>query len=288
MAPLRIYEAPSNIWTLAPTFTSAIDRSNVTVADFLREQNVTWQREDPGAADIRIYKPGHGRLDLRGYLRGYFRKWSGFDRSALVLLGEPREASPLEYRFARPANTLACAPGETLRRLYFGSEWLDPQLDGWHTRDDRVCWIGRPTPERVQMAGALEKMGVPLDIYSEGVWPSASWRGYSEDETATSRRYRYRIVAENNATHGYHSEKLFNSVRSGCVTFYGCCPTLSLPHMQDAYVPLQLQALAERGDHAPRVLEGMTRVMFSDAWTVYSFRAFYQRIIDMARSVIDR
>ena len=107
MPALRIYEAPSKLWTLAPTFPSAIDRSGVTVADFLREQNVTWQREDPRGADVHIYKPGHGRLDPFSYVCGYLRAMSGSRRRDLVLLGEPREASPLEYRFADPANTLA-------------------------------------------------------------------------------------------------------------------------------------------------------------------------------------
>jgi hypothetical protein len=288
MSPLTLYEAPSRLWTLEPTFTSAIDRSGVTVADFLREQNVRWQRVDPGAAQVRICKPGHGQLDLPGYVRGAIRTWFGADRSSVVLLGEPREASPLEYRFARPENTLACAPGDDLQRLYFAGVWLDPRLDGWHRREDRVCWIGRPTPARVEMARGLERSGVPFDIYSLAPWPLSSWRGYAEDETATSRRYRYRIVAENHAAHGYHSEKLFNSIRSGCVTFYGCCPSLSLPHLDGAYAALDVQALVQRADHAPTVLEGINRVMFTEAWTVYSYRAFYQRIIDMARQVAAR
>jgi hypothetical protein len=29
----------------------------------------------------------------------------------------------------------------------------------------------------------------------------------------------------------------------------------------------------------------MSRAMFSDAWTIYSFRTFYERVIDMARKV---
>jgi hypothetical protein len=288
MSDLCIYEAPSKLWTLAPTFTATIDRSGVTVAEFLRDSGVTWQREDPRTAHIHLCKPGHGRLGLRGYLRGCWRAWLGTDRSCVVLLGEPREASPLEYRFARPENTLACAPGENLQRLYFGAEWRDPQLDRWHAREDRVCWIGRPTPSRVETARALERLNVPLDIYSLERWPLSSWRGYAEDEIAASRRYRYRIVAENNATHGYHSEKLFNSIRSGCVTFYGCCPALSLPHLAGAYVPLEPQALAQRADHAPGVLENMSRVMYTDAWTVYSFRTFYERVIDVARRVAER
>jgi hypothetical protein len=288
MPQLTIYEAPSKLWTLGPTFSATIDRSGVTVADYLRERGVTWQRENPAAAHVHLCKPGHGRLGLGGYLRGYIRHGLRTDRSCVVLLGEPREASPLEYRFARPENTLACAPGEDLARLYFGAEWIDPQLDGWPAREDRVCWIGRPTPSRVETARALERMNVPLDIYSLEPWPVSSWRGYAEDETGTSRRYRYRIVAENNASHGYHSEKLFNSIRSGCVTFYGSCPTLSLPHVKGAYLPLDPQAIAQRADHAPGVVEAMSRVMFTDAWTVYSFRAFYDRVIDMARKVADR
>jgi hypothetical protein len=286
MAGLCIYEAPSKSWTLEPTLTAHVDRSGATVAEFLHDLGVVWQRDDPRAADVRVYKPSHGRLDFTGYLRGWFDDRFAFDRRGIVLLGEPRESSPREYRFARPAHTLACAPGDGLRRLYYGAEWLDPRLDGWRAREDRICWIGRPTPERIHLARAIEDAGLPLDIYSDAPWPLASWRGRAEDEVGTSRRYRYRIVAENSATHGYHSEKLFNSIRSGCVTFYGCCPTLTLPHLAGAYLPLSVSVMSAREDHATGVLGAIERVMFSERWTVHSFRTFYERILETAQALL--
>jgi hypothetical protein len=72
------------------------------------------------------------------------------------------------------------------------------------------------------------------------------------------------------------------------VTFYGCGPNVSLPHLEGAYLPLALPAIVAREEHAPRVLESIGRVMFSERWAVHSFRAFYERIISLARQLASR
>lgn len=285
MPPFRIAEVPSRLWELGPSLSRRAGRTSQTVRDYLLERGVEWSHRARGPADVYVYKPGLGSLRLRGRVKGWYRRLIGFRRPHVVLLGEPREHSPLEYAFAQPRTTLACAPGDTLPRLYYAAEWVDPQLDGWQSREDRFCWIGRPTPDRVDLARALEARGIPLDIYSRAPWPVASWRGYAADELETSRRYRYRIVAENHATFKYHSEKLFNGVRAGCVTFYAGDPTLELPHLRGGYVPLSMDAIAAAPDLAAGVLKGIETVMLSDAWEVYSYRAFFDRIIEMARGL---
>lgn len=285
MSILRIAEVPSPMWSLRGTLPLGADRSGKTVLDYLKERGIVWEFNNAESADVRIYKPstlGQGKLRyLRARLEFLRQK-----RPAIFLLGEPREIAPHHYALASPRSTLAAAPGRDFRRLYFASEWTDPQLENWPERRDRVCWIGRPLPSRVAIASELERAGVPLDIFSKQPWPLASWKGFAEDEPSTAALYKFRIVAENYATHGYHSEKLFNAIRAGNVAFYLGDPALEIPHLTNAYLPLDVSLVRARHVHATSVLKGIERVMFTDAWEPHSFRAFYDRIIALAREQI--
>jgi len=282
MGSLHIAEMPSPTWSLGATFGLKADRSGISVADYLKGCDVTWQPANPGSADVRLYKPatlGRGGVGCLKAILAFVRQ----RRPSVVLLGEPREVTPYDYFLASPRNTLAVAPGDTFGRLYFASEWTDPRLEDWHKREDRVCWIGRPLPARITLATRLEEAGIALDIFSRTPWPLASWRGYVEDEQATAARYKFRVVAENYATHAYHSEKLFNAIRSGNVAFYVSDPALKIPHLNGAYLPLDMALVRDRHSHAGSVLKGIERVMFTSAWEPYSFRAFYDRIIALAK-----
>jgi len=207
-------------------------------------------------------------------------------KPAIRLIGEPREFASAAYLFAIRNATLAVAPGNDLKRLYFASEWLDPHIEDWHKRLDSVCWIARPTPERIEVAKKLISSEIPLHIYSRESWPFPQWKGYADNEIETSRHYKYRLVCENSCRYGYHSEKLFNSIRSGCVTFYSGDPTLNLSHLAGSYLLLSIENLLNRHDLAPSILHGIERVMFSTEWELYSFRKFYDRIVSLATDVL--
>ncbi len=115
--------------------------------------------------------------------------------------------------------------------------WSDPHIETWDERLDKICWIGRPLSERIRLAKKIESMGIGIDIYSKEPWPLKTWKGYVADEIELSQKYKYRIVLENSLKNCYHSEKLFNSIRSGCVTLYLSDPELSLPHLAGAFIP---------------------------------------------------
>ncbi len=276
---LVISEMPSTIWELGPTFPLRVDRSTLTVAEYLESRGIVWRFGD-GRADVVLYKGDVGPITVRKTAQEA-RKRLFSRRPMITLLGEPRELAPAEYFFARPETTLAVAPGENLKRLYFANLWLDPQLDDWAKRLDRICWIGRPTLERIEIARSLNEKGLPLDIYSRAPWPVPNWKGFAEDEVVTSRQYKYRIVCENSTLYGYHSEKLFNSIRCGCVTFYSGDKTIDLSHARGAFFSLEMEKIVQREEISGAALSHIENFMFSAAWEIYSFKSFYDRIIDV-------
>lgn len=278
---LIIAELFSPIWDLSCTFGLTVDRSGVSVADYLRDRGVVWLLGDSPRADIRLTKEITGPITVPMLLDvAKYRFFSAVPHISLI--GEPRELAPAAYVLSWKKNTMAVAPGNDMRRLYFASEWLDPQLEGWRRRLDRICWFARPTAERLNIAFELLQAGIPLDIYSREPWNIPEWVGYAEDEVVVSRNYRYRLVCENSCRFGYHSEKLFNGIRCGCVTIYRGDPALDLSHAHEAFLHFGLETLKNRNELSWSVLEGIERFMFSDVWEIYSFRKFYDRIIDLA------
>ncbi len=196
------------------------------------------------------------------------------------LNGEAQENSRISYLLADPERTFSVAPGKRFKRLFFPSLWSDPRIETWDDRLDRICWIGRPLPERIRLAKKIESMGIDIDIYSREPWPLKNWKGYVADEIETSQKYRYRIVFENSMKNLYHSEKLFNSIRSGCVTFYLSDPELELPHLKGAYLKMNCDSLFKREELSQKTLDKMNHLMFSAGWEVYSFKSFFNQIID--------
>jgi hypothetical protein len=132
------------------------------------------------------------------------------------------------------------------------------------------------------MAKKIVSLGIDLDIYSKEPWPLTNWKGYAVDEIETSQKYKYRIVLENSLKNCYHSEKLFNSIRSGCVTLYLSDPELALPHLAGAFIPYNEGNLCEREDLSQEVMHEVGKVMYTDRCKVYSFRNFFDTIIDLA------
>ncbi len=278
-----IREIATPIWDLSPSFSRRIDRFGTTVAEYLEERGVCWG-DDSQKSDILLYKEMTGNCTPQRWFYHQLRRWS--HRPYISLIGEAREFAACAYRYADRHRTLAVAPGNELDRLYFALEWLDPQLDGWAKRADRICWIGRPLPERIELAGQFVEAGLPLDIYSREPWPLPNWQGYAASEVETSRQYRYRIVCENSLTSGYHSEKLFGSLRCGCVTFYQGDPALTLEQVAATSLPLDLDHLHNREAFSRAMLENIEHFMFGSDWEVYSYKSFYDRVLSRCRQVL--
>ena len=282
---IKIAEIPSGIWNFSGYFNLPIDQSEQTVAEFLQQQNVIWVFGDDPHADFRVFKEENirnGLISIRRLRNEYEKR---FERIPyLNLNGEAQENSRIAYILADPEVTFSVAPGTRFKRLYFPDIWSDPCIGSWETRLDRICWIGRPLPERIRLAIKLNEMGIELDIYSRKPWPLPNWKGYAMDEVETSLKYKYRIVYENSLNNLYHSEKLFSSIRSGCVTFYVSDPNLDLPHMKGAYLPMNEENLHRRGELARKTLDNIQKFMFSADWEIYSFKSFFTRIIDASRN----
>lgn len=275
-----ISEMPSNIWSLECTFNLSIDRSGTTVMEYLENRGVKWIFGFHDQSDLCLYKENVGGLSLCRFKEEYTRRL--FRKPFIRLIGEPRELASAAYFFARRENTLSVAPGEEYKRIYFASEWLDPMLDDWHKRNDAICWIARPTKERINLAQKLIHEKIPLHIYSREPWPMPEWKGYAGNEIEVSHLYRYRIVSENSCTFGYHSEKLFNSIRSGCISIYRGDSKLDLSHLEGSFLPFNMEVIRHRSDFADNILEGIENVMFSSRWEVHSFRNFYETILQLA------
>jgi len=282
MNSLVIAEIPSKIWNFTPYFDMPVDRSSLTVADYLKQRNITWKFGDDPSADIRVYKEENIRNGLVSFrrLKNEYQKRVE-KKPYLNLNGEAQENSKIAYFLADPERTFSVAPGKRFKRLFFPSVWSDPHIKTWDERIDRICWIGRPLPERIRMAKKIESMGIDIDIYSKEPWPHTNWKGYAADEIETSQKYKYRIVFENSLKNLYHSEKLFNSIRSGFVTFYLSDPNLVLPHLEGASVRFNEGDLHEREALGQGVINEIKKVMFTDRWMVYSFRNFFGNIIDL-------
>jgi hypothetical protein len=281
---IKIAELPSGIWNFSDYFNLPVGRSEITVTDFLRQQNVIWVYGDDPSADFKVYKEENlrnGLLSFRRLRNEYEKKFKKIPY--LNLNGEAQENSRIAYFLADPEKTFSVAPGKKFKRLYFPSLWSDPHLFAWEERFDRICWIGRPLPERIRLAKKMSQTGIKLDIYSREPWPLPAWKGYAADEIATARKYKYRVVYENSLKNLYHSEKLFNSIRSGCMTFYIADPSLQLPHLEGAFVRYDEENMREKEDLSENVIHEVEKVMYTDRWEMYSFRNFFGTMIDFAR-----
>lgn len=285
MKSLIISEIPSGIWNFPPYFNLPVDRSGLTVADYLKQRNVIWTFRDDPSADVRVYKEENIRNGLVSFrrLKNEYQKRIE-EKPYINLNGEAQENSRISYLLADPERTFSVAPGNKFKRLYYPSLWSDPHTESWGERLDRICWIGRPLPDRIRLAKKINEMGIELDIYSRESWPLPNWKGSVMDEIETSFKYKYFMVYENSQKDLYHSEKLFNSIRSGCVTFYHADPELQLPELTGAYLPYNEESLLERENVGDNVTKKIIDVMFSKKWEIYSFKSFFGMIIDNAIS----
>ena len=163
MTPLTIAEIPSGIWNFTPYFTLPVDRSGLTVADYLKQRDVIWKFGDNPLSDVRVYKEENlrnGLVSVRRLKNEYQKRIQ--KKPYINLNGEAQENSRIAYFLADPERTFSIAPGKKFKRLYFPSLWSDPQCDGWEERLDRVIWIGRPLPERIRLAKKISFVPIVL------------------------------------------------------------------------------------------------------------------------------
>lgn len=284
MRRIRIVELQNENWNIDPDLDD-IDVGGKRAREYLLEHGIEWDMASRKAlkdADLLLFKgvmdyPQYPQRVARAFLTEVAKRIYG--KPYLTLMGEPREHCFFSYLFSDKEAALCVAPADDLDRIFLPQGWKDPHLEGWESRKDRICWIGRPMPDRVRAARALQEHGVELDIYSRQPWPLSCWKGYAQDDHSTSLGYRYRIVFENYSTHRYHSEKLFLSLRSGCITFYQADPELSIPEIDGLFVPYSPENILERNFDAHAIMRRMDRFMNSDGWLMYSHKAFFDTLI---------
>jgi len=266
------------------------DRS---LREHLMARGISWERatkENMDGADLLFFK---GIIDLPPHPRRLFRSLKAevmkrvLNKPFITLIGEPREHCRLSYLFSDREGTLCVAPDKELTRIFIPIDWREPHVEGWEQRKGHCCWIGRPMPDRVRAARELVNNGVELDIYSKQPWPLPCWKGFAIDDYQTSLGYKYRIVFENYPTHGYHSEKLFLSLRSGCVTFYRGDPRMVMPELRHLFVPYSLRKVIERDFDEKAMLRDVATFMRSDAWKTYSYEDFINTVIEKIYQRLD-
>lgn len=276
---MKIHEIPNESWTLQPLLDLPALRSPQTVREGLRERGIEWVHRFSRDVHFSVRKESTGQWRPKTFLKHLQNQMRALRHPEMVLIGEPFEHAPLAYHLNSPKNTLSVAPGPKFERFFYCGPWMDPQLENWKKRKDRIVWVARPYPWRVELAKKLMAANVPLDVYSRKDWSLPCWQGPADDEIETSSHYKYRIVAENFHTHLCHTEKLWNSLRAGCVTFYECDPRLDLPELRGLYSPLNFENLLRREELAPGHLETMSHFMHGDGWEIYSPKSFFDRLI---------
>jgi len=281
---ILLQERLSPCWNLRLWETPA-DYQGKKVSEYLEEAGVQWE-EGGRTGDVYLWK-GNTVSDppVLGLIKSFYylveRKLRG---PGILLLGEPRHKAAPYYRTADPKSTLACAPGKEFKRLYLPQVWKEPHVETWEKRLDKFVWFGAPYPDRVALAQKVLSWGVELDVYSREPWPIPGYQGPADDEYETSLQYKYRLAVENCQEHGYFSEKLFQSQRSGCLTFYLGDPTVDLSIAAGTYLPLTKDNVTNREHLAKAVLTEMDAYLHSTRWEWCSYKEMVLSIVEMAKS----
>lgn len=283
-----VSEEMSRQWVLKTFMNRKINRSNKDVETYLREQGIEW-KWNCSNADVYIYKQFSG-FSIGQLIANYKVAREKKKKNYIDIIAEPRFIAPYSYYFAEPLRTITYAPGEEYsNRFYFPSDWYEPKLEDWPKRKDKLVFIGRPMHHRIKAIKELINHGIEVDIYSREKWPLPGWKGCCESEWNTSQQYKYRLALENSYKHKYHSDKLFNGIRAGNVTFYGCDPCLDLPFAKkNVFVPFTIENVLsyfEDKSKSENIVENISTFLFTDDWEIYSFKNFFDTVMNVIKKL---
>lgn len=274
-----VSEIPNREWSIEHTLVHPIDTAGRTAGDWLRSIGVDYKMGDVPGADLYVEKESFEKVRMRTLAKRAYLLVRRSLRPTVVIIGEPYEYSKLAYWFCSPRNTLAVAPGHRFERLYYATDRPDATLDGWDQRLDRIVWVARPYPWRLEFARKALAAGIPLDVYSRYDWGLPCWKGPSDDLHATLSAYRYAIAGENFSTHGCHTEKLNNALMAGCVPFYDCDPTLDIPEVRGTWAAMTLENMANREALARTIRPRQKEFFESKQRLIYTPHFFWAKIL---------
>jgi hypothetical protein len=160
----EISEVNNDFWTFNYESKLVTDRSKETVAELLDEKRIKWSKNNYNA-DILIFKENTAEKTLAHLITKLKENKKKVGKKYFNLIGEPVELTPYSWYLNRRDVTLSVAPGDKYERFFFASEWKDPQIDTWHKKKNKVIYIGRPTPDRLENVKRLLDQGINMDIY---------------------------------------------------------------------------------------------------------------------------
>jgi hypothetical protein len=130
----------------------------------------------------------------------------GFDRSRFI------ELPLLLFLLYGPAGTHIYSYKQKMR-LFSGIDYRD-----WVQRLDKcIVLLSNPADQRLKY---VEQLGKTLQLDKYGRAFSKPVPGCREGKMKLLSKYRYHYCSENTYSHGYVTEKLFDSVAAGCIPIY--------------------------------------------------------------------
>lgn len=100
-----------------------------------------------------------------------------------------------------------------------------PEVPGYHERKGpALCFISSHcgVPFRDNMINALKNAGITVDGYGKcfSSPDSVIQSRCNNDKACIQRSYRFCLVSENSDSPGYHTEKIYDALRDGCIPVY--------------------------------------------------------------------
>ena len=159
------------------------------------------------------------------------RAWSNTDRSFLAVINGNKAVPSSKHELYT----------ERLRAIDFFARTNEVDLygvgwDGPPYRVGRRAWIpGTIRREARRAANGLNRLHPdPLLATAQSVW-----RGQVKSKPAVLSRYRFSICIENQPLEGWVTEKIFDSIRAGCVPIYLGAPDVEQWVPPDSFIDMR-------------------------------------------------